>query len=86
MTDAQLQEKILDIVARETGSEHLRIDPEKDFRQQVHLDSMQFVGIAARIEDEFGIELPIDAVCANTLSEVASLVRRLQLADVRASA
>jgi acyl carrier protein len=45
------------------------IDPAKNLREQVNLDSMQFVAVLAKLETEFNIELPISAMEAKTFND-----------------
>jgi acyl carrier protein len=74
--DQQTKQKILDLIRKEVSIDPATINPDQDLRQQVLLDSMQFVGIAARIETAFDIELPI------TVMEVSTLNQFLEKVDV----
>ena len=71
---ALLKDKILGIISRESGMDSAKINPEQNFREHSFLDSMQFVAIAARTEEEFGIELPMEVMQVNTLSQFIELV------------
>jgi len=74
--DQPTKQKILDLIRKEVSIDPAAINPDQDLRQQVLLDSMQFVGIAARIETAFDIELPI------TVMEVSTLNQFLEKVDV----
>jgi acyl carrier protein len=74
--DQPTKQKILDLVQKEVSIDTGTINPDQDLRQQVLLDSMQFVGIAARIEAAFDIELPI------TIMEVSTLNQFLEKVDL----
>ena len=52
-------EKVYTIIYKHTNIPKEKIDPHKDFRSEIGLDSLQLVGIAADIEIALGIELPI---------------------------
>ena len=69
ITHDELRQKLLEIIEAESGIPPAEIDPDADFREEAYLDSMQFIAIAARIEDEFQIELPIAVVKVTTLNE-----------------
>jgi acyl carrier protein len=50
------------------------IDATKNLREQVRLDSMQFVAVLAKLETELNIELPISAMEAGSLNEFLSVL------------
>ena len=66
--------KISTILEKEVNVKFSDIDPEKDIREQVSLDSMQFVKIIAILEEEFKIELPISIMEVSTLKEFLSII------------
>jgi acyl carrier protein len=68
-THDELRQKLLEIIEAESGIPSAEIDADADFREEAYLDSMQFIAIAARIEDEFNIELPITVINVTTLNE-----------------
>jgi acyl carrier protein len=70
----EIPEKIKDIIAKEARIDLSRLDPDTDIREQANVDSMQFVAIFARLEREFGIELPLKAMGARTLNEFVSAI------------
>jgi acyl carrier protein len=65
---------IIDIIKKEFQLDPEEIDPDKDLREQVLLDSMQFVALAARIETELNIELPITIMEVTTLNQFLNIV------------
>ena len=72
--------KISTILEKEVNVKFSDIDPEKDIREQVSLDSMQFVKIIAILEEEFKIELPISIMEVSTLKEFLSIIdKELQI-------
>ncbi len=74
VTHDELRTKLLKIIESESGMPPSEIDPDADFREEAYLDSMQFVAIAAHIEEEFGINLPISVVNVCTLNEFISFL------------
>lgn len=72
----KVQQTVFDAIKQETGIDASAIDPEKDIRTQVNLDSMQFVGMVARVEEALGVELPIEALAVHTLNEFLRVVRQ----------
>lgn len=71
-----LKIRIFNIVKKHANIDLTKIDPEKDFREQVSIDSMQFVSIVARLEEELGIELPISIMEVSTLNEFLSVIEK----------
>jgi acyl carrier protein len=72
--EAQTKQKIFDVIQDDINSDPKKIDPDKAIRDQVSLDSMQFIGLIARLETELGIELPMTVMEAKTLNEFLDVV------------
>jgi acyl carrier protein len=72
--DHPTRQKILDLIQKEVSIDPASINPDQDLRQQVLLDSMQFVSIAARVETAFNIELPITVMEVSTLNQFLEVV------------
>ena len=68
MNDEQ-KKKIFDILQKEIRQDPAFLDPTSDFREQINIDSMQFVTIIARLEKEFDIEVPISVMEVKTINE-----------------
>ncbi|HEX7511725.1 MAG TPA: acyl carrier protein [Chitinivibrionales bacterium] len=62
-------EKLFSLIHKEIGRDPAEIDADKPIRDQIALDSMQFVSLAARIELALDIELPLSVMEATTLNE-----------------
>jgi len=59
------------------------IDPAKNLREQVNLDSMQFVAVLAKARNGIQHELPISAMEANTFNDFfAVLEGEIEKAEV----
>jgi acyl carrier protein len=65
----ETKKRIFAILQKEVRIDLGSIDPDSDFRDKINLDSMQFVTIIARLENELDIEIPISAMEAVTLNE-----------------
>jgi acyl carrier protein len=72
--EQSVKQKVFSIINREAAIDFTTIDPNADFREQVNLDSMQFVAVLARLEKEFGIEIPISAMEATTLNDFLAVI------------
>jgi acyl carrier protein len=74
--DEQLRQKIFSLIQKDINADPSKIDPDKPIREQVGLDSMQFVGVVARIELELNIELPMSVMEVKTLNEFLAVVEK----------
>jgi len=74
MDKANFECAVLNAVTKETGIDCKGIDLNKDFRKQVHLDSMQFVAIIARLEIELNIDIPVEALACETLKDFVDVI------------
>ena len=72
--DEKLKKRILDVVQKEITVDPSNVIPDKDLREQINIDSMQFVSILARLEKEFDIEIPISAMEVRTLDEFLAVL------------
>lgn len=74
--DDNFKQKIFGLIQKDINADPSKIDPDKPIRDQIALDSMQFVGIVARIEIELGVELPMSVMEARTLNEFLAVVEK----------
>ncbi len=74
MSSEEIRARVIRVVQTETGLNVAGIDPDADLRQQVNLDSMQYVAISVAIENALGIELPIEVLKARTFNQFLRLV------------
>ena len=75
--EQQLRDQISALLSRDLDFDLSTIDPDKDFRDQVRLDSMQFIAIMARFEMEFGIEVPTSIMELHTFNELIDFIEKL---------
>ena len=68
--------RVKNIIEKEYNIKLADIDPNKDIREQIFIDSMQLVKIVARLELELQIELPISIMEASTLNEFISIIEK----------
>lgn len=67
------KEKLISIVEEISGNKLDKIDfSNTDIRDQLKLDSMQFVHLFSRIELEFNVELPLSLMNVSNLNEFFS--------------
>lgn len=71
----ELSERIFSIVKKYANIDLTTINPDKDFGEQVSLDSIQYVSIITRLEEELGVELPISIMEIRTLNEFLSIIK-----------
>jgi len=72
-----IRERILSVLQKETGVDPATIDFNLPIRDQIAIDSMQFVGIVAALETDLGIEIPTSVVGAVTLNEFLADVMKV---------
>jgi acyl carrier protein len=59
MTSAEIQEAILDILASIAPDEDLsKLDPQVPFRDQMELDSMDFLDIVMELRKRYRVQIP----------------------------
>ncbi len=73
MNDAT-RKRIYGIIRAVVNMDPEAIDATKNLREQVNLDSMQFVAVLAKLETELNIELPISAMEAGSFNEFLAVL------------
>jgi acyl carrier protein len=66
---AETLQKVSRIIEDTSNIQLSDIDPNKNLREQVLLDSMQFLAVIAALEKGLNIDIPISAMEANSLDE-----------------
>lgn len=56
--DAQITEKVIEIVASQLEIEKAKIKPESSFTDDLKADSLAVVELVLALEEAFGIEIP----------------------------
>ena len=74
MEKNSVQERLFSILEHEFTIKLDHIEPDRPIFEQLPLDSMQLVAIAAKIEETFGIELPLTFMEKPTFNNLIRLV------------
>jgi acyl carrier protein len=69
MENEQIRKRLRQIIGEDTGLDSADIDPHRPIREQIALDSMQFIGLIAKVEVAFAIELPLSVLHLSTLEQ-----------------
>jgi acyl carrier protein len=69
-----IQEKLFSMLKNDFNINLDRVDPDRPIFDQLPLDSMQLVAIAVKIEELFGIELPLTFMEKPALNHLIELV------------
>ncbi len=70
----ELKDRVYATIEKVIRIDPVALDPDRDFREQVSLDSMQFVALSAAIEKEFDIELPLAVMEVRSLNGFLDVV------------
>ncbi len=60
MTEAEIQEKVIAIVAEQMGVDKSEIKRESSFMNDLNADSLDIVELVMEFEDQFGTSIPDD--------------------------
>jgi acyl carrier protein len=74
MEKTGVRERLFSMLGNDFNIKLDEIDPDRPVFEQLPLDSMQLVAIAAKIEEAFGIELPLNFMENPTLNHLLELV------------
>ncbi len=76
-----MEEKIIEIIEELTGYTNLRENKDIDLLENEILDSLAFIELMSKLEEEFNIEIQPTQVAPDTwrsVSKIAELVKSLQ--------
>ena len=68
------RKQVFSIIKGVANVDPATLDPGKNLRDQINLDSMQFVAVIAKLENDLNIELPISAMEAQTLGDFLAVL------------
>jgi acyl carrier protein len=71
-----IRDKVIEVISAEMKVNVSSYDFNMDIREQTDLDSMQFVALFARLEEEFKIDLPIQAMSAKSINDFIQIVEK----------
>jgi acyl carrier protein len=72
--DEALKKRIFSTIHDVVNIDPATIDPAKNLRDAVNLDSMQFVAVLAKLETEFNVELPMSVMEADTFNDFLNVL------------
>lgn len=64
------------VLNKTTGKNYSNIDENIDLKNQINLDSIQIVELFAALEEEIGIELPLEMMNSKNISEFVSIIEK----------
>jgi len=64
------------VLNKTTGKNYSIIDENMDLKNQLNLDSIQIVELFAALEEEIGIELPLEIMNSKNISEFVSIIEK----------
>jgi acyl carrier protein len=74
MAAMRVYDRLFALLDRDFNVDLTGIDPARSIFEQIPIDSMVLVGIAAGIEQEFGVELPLSFMEHPTLDNLLRLI------------
>jgi acyl carrier protein len=74
MEKTGIRERLFSIIENDFNIKLDAVDPDRPVFEQLPLDSMQLVAVAAAVEETFGIELPLTFMEKPTLNHFLTLV------------
>lgn len=72
--DPTVKERVFGIIQKTVHIDPATLDADREIRDQVSLDSMQYVTLTAVVEKELDIELPISVMQARTLNDFLRVI------------
>jgi acyl carrier protein len=72
--DHTTRQRVFGIIKAVANVDPATLDPSKNLRDQISLDSMQFMSVIAKLENDLNIELPISAMEAETLGDFLAVL------------
>ena len=73
VNEAEIEAKVIDIVAEQMGVEKGEITRETSFTNDLNADSLDTVELVMAFEEEFGVEIPDDA--AEKIATVSDAIK-----------
>ncbi|QXJ20786.1 acyl carrier protein [Actinomadura graeca] len=78
-TEQQILDGIAEIIDEIVGIDKAEVTPEKNFIDDLDIDSLSMVEIAVSAQDQFGVEIPDDELRnLKTVQDVINFVQKLQ--------
>lgn len=78
-TEEQILNGLAEIIDEIVGIDKAEVTPEKNFIDDLDIDSLSMVEIAVSAQDQFGVEIPDDELRnLKTVQDVINFVQKLQ--------
>ncbi|WP_433473339.1 acyl carrier protein [Spirillospora sp. CA-142024] len=78
-TEQQILDGLAEIIDEIVGIDKAEVTPEKNFIDDLDIDSLSMVEIAVAAQDQFGVEIPDDELRnLKTVKDVVNFVQNLQ--------
>jgi len=78
-TEQQILDGLAEIIDEIVGIDKAEVSPEKNFIDDLDIDSLSMVEIAVSAQDQFGVEIPDDELRnLKTVQDVINFVQKLQ--------
>lgn len=78
-TEQQILDGLAEIIDDIVGIDRAEVTPEKNFIDDLDIDSLSMVEIAVAAQDQFGVEIPDDELRnLKTVQDVINFVQKLQ--------
>ncbi|WP_433462995.1 acyl carrier protein [Spirillospora sp. CA-128828] len=78
-TEQQILDGLAEIIDEIVGIDKAEVTPEKNFIDDLDIDSLSMVEIAVAAQDQFGVEIPDDELRnLKTVKDVINFVQNLQ--------
>ncbi|MEU8345275.1 acyl carrier protein [Actinomadura meyerae] len=78
-TEQQILDGLAEIIDDIVGIDKAEVTPEKNFIDDLDIDSLSMVEIAVAAQDQFGVEIPDDELRnLKTVKDVVNFVQNLQ--------
>ncbi|MBO2451891.1 acyl carrier protein [Actinomadura barringtoniae] len=78
-TEQQILDGLAEIIDEIVGIDKAEVTPEKNFIDDLDIDSLSMVEIAVAAQDKFGVEIPDDELRnLKTVKDVINFVQNLQ--------
>lgn len=70
----EIEKRVIDIIIEETKNTELSIDSDVDLIEEDIIDSLAFINVIERLNDEFGIEIQPTQVNPNVWRKVERII------------
>jgi len=73
MRDA-IRNTVIRVIQSQTGLDISNLDFDGDIRQQIDLDSMQYLAVSVALERALNMKLPIEVMLARTFNDLFGII------------